>query len=127
MNELVKYVFENNFKGQEGRWTSYVEEDLIPRLHGFELMMAPYTIAHLKLAMTLKELGYNKEFKKRLGIYLTNTLEEGIKRQLDLLTFGLQEAISKESQAAAEIKHNKPIMVIIGNPPYSGVSSNETE
>lgn len=127
LNELVKYVFENNFKGQEGRWTSYVEEDLIPRLHGFELMMAPYTIAHLKLAMTLKELGYNKEFKKRLGIYLTNTLEEGIKRQLDLLTFGLQEAISKESQAAAEIKHNRPIMVIIGNPPYSGVSSNETE
>lgn len=127
LNELVKYVFENNFKGQEGRWTSYVEEDLIPRLHGFELMMAPYTIAHLKLAMTLKELGYNKEFKKRLGIYLTNTLEEGTKRQLDLLTFGLQEAISKESQAAAEIKHNRPIMVIIGNPPYSGVSSNETE
>ena len=127
LNELVKYIFENNFKGQEGRWTSYVEEDLIPRLYGFELMMAPYTIAHLKLAMTLKELGYNKEFERRLGIYLTNTLEEGVKRQLDLLTFGLQEAISKESQAAAEIKHNKPIMVIIGNPPYSGVSSNETE
>lgn len=126
LNELVKYVFENNFKGQEGRWTSYVEEDLIPRLHGFELMMAPYTIAHLKLAMTLKELGYNKEFKKRLGIYLTNTLEEGIKRQLDLLTFGLQEAISKESQAATEIKHNKPIMVIIGNPPYSVSSSNKS-
>lgn len=127
LNELVKYIFENNFKGQEGRWTKYVEEDLIPRLYGFELMMAPYTIAHLKLAMTLKELGYNKEFEKRLGIYLTNTLEEGVKKQLDLLTFGLQEAISKESRAAAEIKHNKPIMVIIGNPPYSGVSSNRTK
>lgn len=127
LNELIKFIFENNFKGQEGRWSSYVDEDLIPRLHGFELMMAPYTIAHLKLAMTLKELGYNKEFEKRLGVYLTNTLEEGVKSQLDLLTFGLQEAISKESQAAAEIKHAKPIMVIIGNPPYSGVSSNETE
>jgi len=127
LNEIVKYIFENNFKGQEGRWTKYVDDDLIPRLYGFELMMAPYTIAHLKLGMTLKELGYNKEFDKRLGIYLTNTLEEGVKRQLDLLTFGLQEAISKESQAAAEIKHDKPIMVIIGNPPYSGVSSNETE
>jgi predicted helicase len=127
LNELVKYIFENNFKGQEGRWTKYVDDDLIPRLYGFELMMAPYTIAHLKLGMTLKELGYNKDFEKRLGIYLTNTLEEGVKRQLDLLTFGLQEAISKESQAAAEIKHDKPIMVIIGNPPYSGVSSNETE
>jgi predicted helicase len=126
LNELVKYIFENNFKGQEGRWTSYVEEDLIPRLYGFELMMAPYTIAHLKLAMTLKELGYNKEFDKRLGIYLTNTLEEGIKSQLDLLTFGLQDAISKESQAAAEIKHNRPIMVIIGNPPYSVSSSNKS-
>lgn len=127
LNELVKYIFENNFKGQEGRWTKYVEDDLIPRLYGFELMMAPYTIAHLKLGMTLKELGYSKDFEKRLGIYLTNTLEEGVKRQLDLLTFGLQEAISKESQAAAEIKHDKPIMVVIGNPPYSGESSNKTE
>lgn len=127
LNELVKYIFENNFQEQEGRWTRYVDDDLIPRLYGFELMMAPYTIAHLKLSMTLKELGYNKDFDKRLGIYLTNTLEEGVKRQLDLLTFGLQEAISKESQAAAEIKHNKPIMVVIGNPPYSGESSNKTE
>lgn len=127
LNELVKYIFENNFKGQEGRWTKYVDDDLIPRLYGFELMMAPYTIAHLKLGMTLKELGYNKDFDKRLGIYLTNTLEEGVKRQLDLLTFGLQEAISKESQAAAEIKHDKPIMVIIGNPPYSVSSNNKGE
>ncbi len=127
LNELVKYIFENNFQEQEGRWTRYVDDDLIPRLYGFELMMAPYTIAHLKLGMTLKELGYNKDFDKRLGIYLTNTLEEGVKRQLDLLTFGLQEAISKESQAAAEIKHNKPIMVIVGNPPYSVSSSNKSE
>lgn len=127
LNELIKYIYENNFKGQEGLWSSYVEEDLIPRLYGFELMMAPYTIAHLKLALTLKELGYDKEFSRRLGIYLTNTLEEGIKRQLDLLSFGLQEAISKEAQAASEIKHHKPIMVIIGNPPYSINSNNKSD
>ena len=93
----------------------------------FELMMAPYTIAHLKLAMTLKDTGIDK-FNRRLGVYLTNTLEEGVKNKNDLFSsLGLVEAISEESKAAGAIKHDRPIMVIIGNPPYSGVSSNMTE
>jgi len=126
LNEIIKYVHKS-FKGQEGRWPAYAQQDLLPRLHGFELMMAPYTIAHLKLGMTLQETEV-KDFKQRLGVYLTNTLEEGQKDQIDLFTqFGLAEVVSKEADEATKIKHERPIMVIIGNPPYSVESSNKTD
>lgn len=114
------------FKGQEGRWPAYVHNDLLPRIHGFELMMAPYTIAHLKLGMAFKETGF-KYFNRRLGIYLTNSLEPAF-QQDDLFTaFGLADSIAEESKEAGKIKNQTPIMVVVGNPPYSGVSSNETE
>ncbi|MFA5945731.1 MAG: type ISP restriction/modification enzyme [Patescibacteria group bacterium] len=125
LNEIIKHVAKD-FKGQEGRWCSYVESDLMPRLHGFELMMAPYTIAHLKLAMTLQEAGCG-HLNQRLGVYLTNTLEEGVKVDDTLFGLGLSDAIAKEAEAAGKIKHEKPIMVIVGNPPYSGESSNKTD
>jgi type I restriction-modification system DNA methylase subunit len=125
LNEIIKYIYEG-FKGQEGIWKSYVEQELLPRIYGFELMMAPYTIAHLKLAMTLKETGIDN-FDRRIGVYLTNSLEEGIKHKDDLFSFGLTEAISEESKAANVIKHEKPIMVVIGNPPYSVSSNNKSE
>lgn len=124
LNETIKFVHEE-FKGQEGRWPAYVNDNLLKRLHGFELMMAPYTIAHLKLGMTLKETGVDI-LRDRLGVYLTNTLEEGIATQPDLFSFGLAEAVSDESRHAAEIKSNHPVMVVMGNPPYSGESSNNT-
>lgn len=123
LNESIKFIYEK-LKGQEGLWESYVEKELMPRMYGFELMMAPYTIAHLKLAMTLKETGID-HFDRRLGIYLTNTLEEGLKVGDDLFSFGLAEAISDEAQAANKIKRDRPIMVVIGNPPYSGESFNK--
>lgn len=123
LNEIIKFIY-SRFKGQEGVWSNYVEQELLPRLYGFELMMAPYTIAHLKLAMTLKETGIN-HFHRRLGVYLTNTLEEGIKHKDDLFSFGLTEAISEEAKAAGIVKNEKPIMVIVGNPPYSGESNNK--
>lgn len=124
LNEIIKYIY-RGFEGQEGRWPTYAESDLMPRLYGFELMMAPYTIAHLKLSMTLQETGI-KKFNQRLGVYLTNTLEEGIKLQQDLFTFGLAEIVSHESGEAEKIKSEKPIMVIVGNPPYAVESSNKT-
>lgn len=123
LNETVKFIYQK-FKNQEGLWESYVENELLPRLHGFELMMAPYTIAHLKLAMTFRETGIN-HFDRRLGIYLTNSLEEGVKVGEDLFSFGLAEEISKEAKAASVIKNETPIMVVIGNPPYSGESFNK--
>jgi predicted helicase len=125
LNEAVKHIA-SRFKGQEGRWKSYVEDDLLPRLHGFELMMAPYTIAHLKIAMTLHDSGI-ADFHHRLGIYLTNSLEEGVKVEDSLFGLGFGQSITEESQAAAKIKNETPIMVVIGNPPYSVSSSNKGE
>lgn len=123
LNETIKLIY-SKFSGQEGRWESYVENELLPRLHGFELMMAPYTIAHLKLAMTLKETGI-KQFKKRLSVYLTNSLEEGIKLNEGWFSLGFADAINEESRAASVIKEETPVMVILGNPPYSISSSNK--
>lgn len=108
---------------QEGRWPAYVHNDLLPRIHGFELMMAPYTIAHLRLGIAFRKTGF-WDFHRRLGIYLTNTLEEGVKQQ-NMFAFGLAESIADESKEAAIIKNNTPIMVVVGNPPYNINSSNK--
>lgn len=126
LNEAIKFIYKS-FKGQEGLWKSYVQKELLPRMHGFEFMMAPYTIAHLKLAMTLKESGID-HFEKRLGVYLTNSLEEGMRVPDDLFKYvGITQAISEESQAATKIKQETPIMVVMGNPPYKGESFNKGE
>ncbi len=123
LNETIQQIHKS-FKDHAGNWPDYVNEDLLPRLHGFELMMASYTIAHLKLAMTLQETGL-KEFKKRLGVYLTNTLEEVADLSMQMTLFGFQKSITDESRKASEIKKDYPIMVVIGNPPYSGISQNK--
>lgn len=125
LNEVIKYIHEG-FGGQGGRWPSYVRDNLTRRLYGFELMMAPYTIAHLKLGMTLKELGLEKD-ADRLNIFLTNTLEEGVSVPQDLFSFGLAGAVTEESRMAATIKSEKPVMVVMGNPPYFGESNNSTK
>ena len=107
-------------QGQKGMWNDYVAEKLLPRIFGFELLMAPYAVAHLKLGLLLQETGYQFKTDKRLGIYLTNTLEEAIKHSEVLFA----QWISEEANAAAQIKKEKPIMVVLGNPPYSGISAN---
>jgi len=108
-------------QGQAGLWNDYVAEKLLPRIFGFELLMAPYAMAHLKLGLLLKETGYQFEKEQRLGIYLTNTLEEAVKHSEALFA----NWITEEANAAAEIKKEKPIMVVLGNPPYSGHSANK--
>ncbi len=124
LNETIRLI-RRTFAGQEGRFSGYVNEDLLPRLHGFELMMAPYTIAHLKLAATLRESGA-KDFKDRIGVYLTNSLEKAERPDDSLFgMLGLAQSISEESRAAARIKNDTPIMIVIGNPPYAGESSNK--
>jgi len=124
ISAVIKIIYSSLLKnGQKGRWPAYVHNDLLPRLHGFELMMAPYTIAHLKLAMAFRQTGF-KYFNRRLGIYLTNSLEKRIGQQELFTAFGLTESIAEESKEASVIKNETPIMVIIGNPPYSGESSN---
>ncbi|OQB43051.1 MAG: N-6 DNA Methylase [Candidatus Latescibacteria bacterium ADurb.Bin168] len=108
------------FAGNEGAWPLYVKEHLLPRLFGFELLMAPYTICHMKLGLQLQELGYDLGLGDRLRVYLTNTLEEATLKADTLLAQWLAE----EANAASEVKQDAPIMVVLGNPPYSGHSAN---
>lgn len=126
LNETILHI-KKSFAGQEGRWNNYVSSDLLPRLHGFELMMASYTIAHMKLSTTIEESGADIK-NTRLGVYLTNTLEEPkVSDDTLFALLGLDKAITEESRLANKVKNNLPVMVVMGNPPYSGVSSNETK
>ena len=110
--------------GNKGMWSGYVKNHLLPRLHGFELLMAPYTVAHMKLGLQLAELGYDFDSNERLKIYLTNALEEAHQFP-SLPLFG--QAIARESQEAGQVKQDAPVMVVLGNPPYSYASSNNGE
>jgi len=110
--------------GMGGAWNEYVGEKLLPRLFGFELLMAPYAVAHLKLGLLLRELGYNFGSNERLNLFLTNALDPAVK---DALPMGFAGMISTEGRAAARVKTEEPIMVILGNPPYSVSSSNKSE
>ena len=113
-----------SFGENRGMWSGYVKEHLLPRLFGFELMMASYTVAHLKLGLKLKELGYKFDSDERLGVFLTNTLEKGFQITLP---DGFTKWIQDESDYAKKIKQDSPVMVIMGNPPYSGNSKNTGE
>ncbi len=108
--------------GQRGLWPQYVDEYLLSRVFGFELLMAPYAVAHMKLGVLLRELRYAFT-GKRLGIYLTNTLEDAEQRAQDLFGWRM---IGEEAEEAAAVKRDKPIMVVLGNPPYSGHSANRS-
>ncbi len=123
LNEVINHIH-TDFKGQEGRWSSYVKDDLLPRLHGFELMMASYTIAHLKLGMTLHDSGVT-DLKERIGVYLTNTLDKPVDYANQNTLFGIMDSIAEESKSASRVKSEFPIMCVIGNPPYSGISQNK--
>jgi predicted helicase len=118
----VKLIYERVCgQGQYGTWSGYVRDNLLPRIFGFELLMAPYAVAHLKLGLLLQETGYDFRSDERLGVFLTNTLEEAAKKS-DML---FAQWISEESNAASTIKKDEPVMVVFGNPPYSGHSANK--
>ncbi len=122
--EVVKQIYRNLEEiGMANQWDSYVRDNLLNRLFGFELLMAPYSIAHLKLGLQLQELGYQFKGKQRLGIYLTNTLDEAL-RKSEIL-FG--QFVAQEANEAAMVKRDVPVMVILGNPPYSYKSENTGE
>lgn len=121
--EVVKFIHEKKFKAMQGAWSQYVDEHLIPRLNGFELLMASYAMAHLKLDLLLTETGYKPQKDQRLNIYLTNSLEE-----YHPDTGGIfSQWLSDEAREANHIKRDTPVMCVIGNPPYSGESANKGE
>ena len=102
-----------------GEWTQYVNAQLVRRIFGFELLVAPYTIAHLKLSLFLQAQGWRAD--ERLGIYLTNTLEQPDEMQPSIPFAGF---ISDEANAALSVKRDEPLLVILGNPPYQRHSAN---
>lgn len=120
--EVVKHIHKK-FEGQQGIWSKYVTNDLIPRLNGFELLMASYAMAHLKMDMLLTETGYKPTDDQRFKIFLTNSLEEAHPDTQTLFSSWL----SDEADQANAIKRDAPVMVVMGNPPYSGISSNNGE
>ncbi len=137
-------LVERRFKGTDGdvesqrlikerfgemSWTQYVRDHLLPRVAGFELLMAPYAIAHLKLSLFLQESGYefggafDSAQAPRLKVYLTNTLDNAPRKS----EFLFDEFIASEANEATSIKQDEPVMVVVGNPPYSGHSENKGE
>ena len=104
-----------------GKWSGYVEQDLLPRLHGFELLMASYAMCHMKLDMQLEQSGYRPSARPpRLSVWLTNALEPAEREVRDLFF----QPLAEEARGASEVKRQTPIMCVIGNPPYSGESAN---
>ena len=109
-----------------GQWGSYVHEHLLNRLFGFELLMAPYAVAHFKLGLALAawdeeplfrpQFSYEPQAGERLNIFLTNTLEDmdHVAQQL-----GPLRVLSEEAKQAHDVKCNRPVLVVLGNPPYS--------
>ena len=119
--EVVQHLYDTRFKNMQGAWASYVENHLIPRLNGFELLMASYAMAHLKLDMLLSETGCNAKRENRFRIFLTNSLEEYHPDTNTLFSAWL----SNESKEANTVKKDTPVMVVMGNPPYAVSSSNK--
>ena len=125
LKEVITQIRENLSKrGMAGAWESYVKDHLLPRLFGFELLMAPYAVCHLKLAL---EIGSDSgrfilPGQERLGVYLTNSLEEAHEAAKGPM---FAAEIARESTQADAVKREHPVMVVIGNPPYSGHSANK--
>ena len=116
LDHIREYITETYGTGE---WTQYINAQLVKRIFGFELLVAPYTIAHLKLSLFLQAQGWRAD--ERLRIYLTNTLEQPDEMQPSI---PFAEFISDEANAALSVKRDEPLLVILGNPPYQRHSAN---
>jgi hypothetical protein len=106
----------------EGAKTNFIKEHVLRNFYAFELMMAPYAVGHLKMSFLLEELGYKLQKDDRFKLYLTNTVEMEELAQSELPGMA---SLSEGSHLAAKVKKETPILVILGNPPYSGHSANK--
>lgn len=139
LREVILHIYETFRENNKGKseeeikklWNEYVPNHLLKRINGFELMMAPYAVAHMKLAMVLKDTGYDFESDERLNVLLTNSLEpsnsdSSFMDEAQQLKFDV-DPLAAEAFEADKAKNNPGINVIIGNPPYSGESANKGE
>ncbi|MBI5816005.1 MAG: N-6 DNA methylase [Nitrospinae bacterium] len=120
LKEVISHIHES-FARHKGAWPGYVADHLLPRMYGFELLMAPYAVAHMKVGLQLLDSGYDFAKDQRLQIYLTNSLEEQQPRQI---VAPFTQWLTEEALAANRVKKEAPVMVVLGNPPYSGHSAN---
>ncbi len=107
----------------EGGKENFIKDHILKNFYAFELMMAPYAIGHLKMSFLLEELGYRLQKDDRVKLYLTNTLEMEELAQTELPGMA---SLSEESHLAGKVKKEQPILVILGNPPYSVSSVNKS-
>jgi predicted helicase len=123
--EAIKLaVSEFEDKYGSGGTKKFISEHILKNFYAFELMMAPYAIGHIKISFLLEELGYTMRNDERFKLYLTNTLDMEDLQQTQIP--GL-ESLSEESHQAGKVKKSEPILVIMGNPPYSANSANYSE
>lgn len=131
LRQAILQIYDNFCNARKGaskdlikkEWNEYVPKHLLLRLNGFELMMAPYAVAHMKLAMVLKDTGYLFDADERLQVFLTNTLEKPGNSENQLNLF--DDPLAFESVSANAVKKNNGINIVLGNPPYSGESANK--
>jgi predicted helicase len=117
-------VSEFESKYGKGAVKSFLKDQILQNFYSFELMMAPYAIGHMKMSFLFEELGYRMKDDERVKYYLTNTLEM---KELEQSKFPGMSSLSTESHEAGKVKKDVPILVVLGNPPYSGHSSNTGE
>ena len=117
-------VEEFQTKYGSGAVKDFIKQQILQNYYAFELMMAPYAIGHMKMSFLLEELGYRMADDERMKYYLTNTLDM---QELEASKFPGMSSLSHESQEAGKVKKDVPILVILGNPPYSYLSSNKGE
>ena len=118
--EIFRQVFENVGGEDNPKAELILHDHALKNIHGFEYLLAPYAVAHLKLAYFLEDMGYKLRQGERLGVYMTNTLEP-MNPQINYLL----PAMTAEGEKAHKIKEKK-LLVITGNPPYAGHSMNNT-
>jgi len=123
--EAIKQTIkEFTSKYGEGGKRDFIKEHILRNFYAFELMIAPYAIGHLKISFLLDELGYKLQENERVKFYLTNTLE---REEIEQTALPGMISLAEESRKAGEVKKRIPIFVILGNPPYSGISANMGE
>jgi len=134
---VIQHIYETvRDDGGSGLWFAYAREHLLPRLFGFEFLMAPYVICHMKLDLKLAQTKTKLNFSAdsggarntngdRLHVYLTNTLESAA--EIANGNLFMAHELEREAKNANAVKSEKPVMVVLGNPPYSGHSANKSE
>lgn len=121
--EAIRIAVRESEKYGKGRTRALIKDHILKNFYAFELMMASYAIGHLKIGFILDEFGYKLSDEERFNLFLTNTLDF-TKENPNAFPGIFEQTIAKESQDALKVKEEIPIMVVMGNPPYSVSSTN---